>query len=402
VVLNGVDVTDFRRPFSKEEWDKIRDYWQYIWDKRAGKSDVKVPHQAGGQDNSNLDAASVQARSIQALRQVSSIITELTNAMVPVEVPVGVEVTADAGNSFGEASYGSRRPQVQFDPRLPQGRGGPRNMSAVKTSERRKGVSVGKVEGLVKESQVGTCELDNHADTCCLGSNFVPIKFTGKVCDVAPFLDDTPSHEGIQICSGATAFEDDKGEIWILVVHEAIWFGDKMKHSLINPNQVRASGILLCDDPTDPYRHLGMKTQDFFVPFIMKGTICSFTTRTPTSWELDNCPRLELTSEDKWDPHQVCFLQASGDTPGGFMKSVGGQVLKGFKDHKVIYGSSTPRSVKDALKLDDVTGSNCWREDIEEELERVRLNFVQVTKRSLVKTNFWYHLVRSSQFFVTR
>ncbi len=196
------------------------------------------------------------------------------------------------------------------------------------------------------------------------------------------------------------AFENNKGEFWILVVHEAIWLGDKMKHTLINSNQVRASGILLCDDPMDPFCHLGMIAQDFFVPFIMQGTTCSFTTRTPTSWELDNCPRLELTSEDEWDPHQVCFLQAPGDIPGGFLKPFGGQDIKGFKDHKIIYGSSTPRSVKDALKLDDVTGSNCWREDIEEELERVRLNFVQVTKRSLVKTrHFWYHLVRSSQFF---
>ena len=80
------------------------------------------------------------------------------------------------------------------------------------------------------------------------------------------------------------------------------------------------------------------------------------------------------------------------------MKSVGGQILKGFKDHKVIYGSSTPRSIKDALKLDDVTGSDCWRRVIEEELERVRVNLVQVAKGSLVKTRHaWYHLVRSSQ-----
>jgi len=62
---------------------------------------------------------------------------------------------------------------------------------------------------------------------------------------------------------------------------------------------------------------------------------------------------LELTSEDEWNPHQVCFLQASGDTPGG------------FKDLKVIYGSSTPRSVKDALKLDDVTGSDCLKKAVE-------------------------------------
>jgi len=43
--------------------------------------------------------------------------------------------------------------------------------------------------------------------------------------------------------------------------------------------------------------------------------------------ELDKCPCLEITLETEWDPHQVCFLQASGDTPGGFMKSVRGRLL---------------------------------------------------------------------------
>jgi len=95
-----------------------------------------VPDQGGAQ-GSNFDASSIQVRLIQALRQASSIISELTNAMVPVEEPVGVEVTADAGNSFGEASYGGRRLQVHFEPWLPQGCGGPRNMSEVKSSERR-------------------------------------------------------------------------------------------------------------------------------------------------------------------------------------------------------------------------------------------------------------------------
>jgi len=55
--------------------------------------------------------------------------------------------------------------------------------------------------------QVGKCKMDSHADTCCLGANFIPIYFTSKVCNVAPFLSDLPNQEGIPICSGATAFE---------------------------------------------------------------------------------------------------------------------------------------------------------------------------------------------------
>jgi len=47
-----------------------------------------------------------------------------------------------------------------------------------------------------------------------------------------------------------------------------------------------------------------------------------------------------------------------------------------------------------------MTGSDCWRKVIEEELERVRVNLVQVVKRSLVETrHVWYHLARSSHSF---
>ena len=72
----------------------------------------------------------------------------------------------------------------------------------------------------------GCAELDSHADTCCLGLNFVPIYFTGKICDVAPFLSDLPNQQVVQICSGATAFDDGDGGTYILVINEALWFGD--------------------------------------------------------------------------------------------------------------------------------------------------------------------------------
>ena len=34
-----------------------------------------------------------------------------------------------------------------------------------------------------------TCEIDSHADTCCMGRNFVPLYFTEEVVDVTPFTD---------------------------------------------------------------------------------------------------------------------------------------------------------------------------------------------------------------------
>ena len=153
----------------------------------------------------------------------------------------------------------------------------------------------------------GKCELDNHADTCCVGKNFIPLYYTGKICDVSPFLQELPSQEGIAVCTAATAFDDDQGTTFILVIDEALWFGECMEHSLINPNQIRATGIKLCDDPTDPYRDLGIEVEGINIPFHMEGSICSFKSRTPTDWELKNCRQIELTSDTEWEPDGLHF-----------------------------------------------------------------------------------------------
>src|SRR5688572_23725859 len=88
----------------------------------------------------------------------------------------------------------------------------------------------------------GTCEINNHADTCCLGRNFVPVYFTGKVCEVTGYMEELPCQNNIEICTGATAYDTEFGDTVILIINEALWFGDRMRHSLINPNQVRSFG----------------------------------------------------------------------------------------------------------------------------------------------------------------
>jgi len=152
-----------------------------------------------------------------------------------------------------------------------------------------------------------SCEIDSHADTCCLGVNFCPIYFTGKVCDVSPFLDTMTPQTNIEICTGATAYDDAEGNTKILVINEALWMGDHMAHSLINPYQMRAIGVQLNDDPTALDRFFGIKHDLVDIPFRMRGSTCLFHTRTPMQWELDNCEHIELTSDTKWDPNDVIF-----------------------------------------------------------------------------------------------
>ena len=134
------------------------------------------------------------------------------------------------------------------------------------------------------------CEIDNHADTTCFGKNFRVVSFTSEVCSVSPYLSEYDSLDDIPICTAVTAVELDSGETIILEFGQGLWFGDRMEQSLINPNQCRSYGIRVCDDPTDEYRKIGMElSDDYVVPFQMKGNTCYFQSRSPSLSEIETC-----------------------------------------------------------------------------------------------------------------
>ena len=151
-------------------------------------------------------------------------------------------------------------------------------------------------------------EMDNHADTHCFGCNFRPLSWTGEECSVAPFLAEYTEQEDIPICTGATAYTLLSGEVIILVFGQGLWFGNRMEKSLINPNQCRAFGIPICDDPTDPHRPLGIQAHgNTFIDMDMAGSTCGFITRYPSDHEMETCQHLELSSTEYWDPSKDVF-----------------------------------------------------------------------------------------------
>ena len=75
---------------------------------------------------------------------------------------------------------------------------------------------------------------------------------TGKVCDVSPYTDTYDPNKAVPIVQAATAVDNqESGETTILILHEAIWLGEQMDHTLVNPNQLRAFGIKVQDNPFD-------------------------------------------------------------------------------------------------------------------------------------------------------
>jgi len=158
------------------------------------------------------------------------------------------------------------------------------------------------------------CEIDIHADTTCFGRNFRATSYTSEVCSAPPpYLSEYESVTDIPICSAATAVELVSGETIILDFGQGLWFGDRLNHLLINPNQRRSYGILTCDDPTDRHRDIRMELDDrYFLPFKMRGTTCYFQSRSPDDDELESCRTFQVSDANHWDPTDKMFISVVG------------------------------------------------------------------------------------------
>ncbi len=94
------------------------------------------------------------------------------------------------------------------------------------------------------------CELDTRADTCCAGTNCRPNFFTGQQCEVQGFYKDFTPVPDVPIATVATTWSDPlTGKGYILIMHAVLYFGDKMDHSLTNPNQLWHYGVVVHDNP---------------------------------------------------------------------------------------------------------------------------------------------------------
>ena len=156
-------------------------------------------------------------------------------------------------------------------------------------------------------------ECDTNADTCCLGKNFVVLTPTFRTADVYAYDTSIKPIENVPIVSGATAYDDPgSGRTYILVFHESLYYGDKLDHTLINPNQVRSYGIPFWDNPFDSERSLSIDVNDdLHIPLRTIGTKVAFRTRVPTAYELEKNDHIHMTSAQPWNPTNVTMIQAT-------------------------------------------------------------------------------------------
>jgi hypothetical protein len=160
-------------------------------------------------------------------------------------------------------------------------------------------------------------ELDTHADTCVAGSNTVVLDLTGKLVSVSPFCEaEYNSIENVPIATVATAYDcPATGRVYVLVINEALYIGDKMHHTLLCPNQLRVHGLKVDDCPKQydksSTHSIMVPDNNLTMPLSMRGVISGLTTRRPTEGEVDDVSlHVELTSDVDWDPYALSF---SGD-----------------------------------------------------------------------------------------
>eukprot|EP00536_Pseudo-nitzschia_multiseries_P015757 jgi/Psemu1/43707/gm1.43707_g len=176
-----------------------------------------------------------------------------------------------------------------------------------------------------EENEAGYCELDSHADTTAAGSNMVllnPDQITTHV-DMAPFSEEYKPIKKIPIGSCATAWTSPtSGQVYSIVFHQALYFGNKLKNSLICPNQVRDCNFNSVEETPrqfEPRSKHGITIQTpmedddpkkVFIKLNMRNVISYFPTRKPTKLELDECEHLIATNDAPWDPHSLKFRMA--------------------------------------------------------------------------------------------
>ena len=157
-------------------------------------------------------------------------------------------------------------------------------------------------------------ELDSHADTNVGGANCVLLETTGEFATVHSFSEETKPFENVPIGTAATAWVDlETGETFILVFHETLFFGDRLNHTLVCPNQLRANGIIVNDVPRQfdkqSTHSIFVPGDNVTIPLELNGVISFFNGHKPSKEELDNCRYLTMCSDRSWDPNDSTFAQ---------------------------------------------------------------------------------------------
>jgi hypothetical protein len=97
---------------------------------------------------------------------------------------------------------------------------------------------------------------------------------------------------------------------YILVLGQALHFGEEVEASLLCPNQMHSNGVIVDDIPIHLSHNLSSTHSIIFpedgisLSLKMNGSFSYIPTRMPTPEEIETCKRLVLTSDRPWEPNK--------------------------------------------------------------------------------------------------
>jgi hypothetical protein len=134
------------------------------------------------------------------------------------------------------------------------------------------------------------------------------VELTDITCDVSGFSPVLGEHNRIPVATvGSLWVNPADGQHYILVLHEALYFGNELDHSLINPNQIRSHlGDVVQDNPFDQ-RPIGIRVEShgIEIPFVTEGTTIYYESTKPSKEDLERYPQIVLTSDAPWSPSAI-------------------------------------------------------------------------------------------------
>ena len=99
--------------------------------------------------------------------------------------------------------------------------------------------------------------------------------------------------------------------------------GEKLYHTLVNPNHMRhhRTGVQDNHFMQNPMG-IAFPEEEMTVPLYMSGTVVCADISSPTQQQLEDSPRIVLTSPHEWDPHSIRFpkflhIEEGGDLFAG-------------------------------------------------------------------------------------
>ena len=151
--------------------------------------------------------------------------------------------------------------------------------------------------------------IDSWADSCCSGKHaYVESFIEGKFINATGFSASLGKLENLPIANVLYAYDCDDGSTIILENNNTIYMGDDMIDSLVNPIHMEESNVHVDIRPRRYYNNEPMSQQitfhdGFTIPVMYDGVLPYIPIRRPTTIEIEECNRYQLTNTVNWNPH---------------------------------------------------------------------------------------------------